>query len=306
MVDDVNGVGRDPIAVMIPFFHNLEYLRQAVQSLVDQSEPDWIGVVVDDASPEVGADVVVAAFADQRLSVVRNEVNLGLGNNFNRCTALAAGHRLLTILHADDLLEPTYLERIRAAHAQHPEVTCVAPMVTVIDDAGQARHTVADTVKRWMWPSPRRVPSLVGEDGLARLLRGVFIYCPAVSYNVDRLPDQLWDARWGQVMDLDLYGRILMDGGSFLLLPERLYRYRRHAAMMTEQNSAGSIVRTSEETAVCRELVDMAASLGWGRAVRAGRWRLAVRLQALMRTAILVLHGQVGVARRLVRLALAR
>jgi len=133
--------------------------------------------------------------------------------------------------------------------------------------------------------------------------RGV-IYRPAVSYKVDLLSAQRWDVRWCQVTDLDLDGRILMAGGSFALLPEPVYRYRRHAAMTTEHNFAGSIVRTAEERAVCRRLGARAAAMDWRRATRARRWRITVRLQALMRCADPCRRGRFGVAVRLARLAL--
>ena len=68
-----------------------------------------------------------------------------------------------------------------------------------------------------MWP--RRTTTLIGERGLQRLLRGQFFYCPAVSYRLALVPRPAWDPRWRQVMDLMLYGRVLLAGGSIELLP---------------------------------------------------------------------------------------
>ena len=62
-------------------------------------------------------------------------------------------------------------------------------------------------MKRALWP--RKFPAtLAGDQGLARLMRGLFFYCPSVSYRVDLLPELRFDPRWRQVMDLDLYARI--------------------------------------------------------------------------------------------------
>ena len=85
-------------------------------------------------------------------------------------------------------------------------------------------------------------------------------------------------------MDLELYGRILLAGGSIVLEPAPVFRYRRHEQSMTQLNSA-TMVRTVEETEVCRQLADEAKRLGWRRAAREGRLRVTVRLQALMRVA---------------------
>ena len=77
------------ICVAVPYFSNLEYLDVALRSLVAQTDPHWTAIVVDDAAPEPGADAVVAALGDARIRYVRNEHNLGISANFNRCLELA-------------------------------------------------------------------------------------------------------------------------------------------------------------------------------------------------------------------------
>ena len=62
-----------------------------------------------------------------------------------------------------------------------------------------------------MWPDG--LAALEGERGLQLLVRGQFFYCPAVSYRLSAVPEQAWTDRWRQVMDLDLYARILLAGG---------------------------------------------------------------------------------------------
>ena len=98
-------------------------------------------------------------------------------------------------------------------------------------------------------------------------------------------------------MDLELYGRILLTGGSIALEPAPVFRYRRHEQSMTQVNSA-SMVRTVEETEVCRMLAAEAEQLGWHKAAREGRVRLTVRLQALMRALQFALHGRIRAAGR--------
>ena len=78
------------LCVAIPFFSGLDYLSRAVRSLADQSDRSWTAIVVDDASPEDGAEALVAALDDPRFRFERNEVNLGVAANFNRCIELAS------------------------------------------------------------------------------------------------------------------------------------------------------------------------------------------------------------------------
>jgi glycosyltransferase involved in cell wall biosynthesis len=268
---------RPGVCITIPFYSNLAYLDEALQSLLAQTDHGWTAIVIDDASPEIGAREHVLALEDRRIRCVRNSSNLGIAGNFNRCLELGREVAdIVTIFHADDLLEPGYVRAIRSSHQAFPSATCVAPRAVVVDADGRPSRTLADSVKRMMWP--RHLPSILeGDHGLARLMHGLFFYCPAVSYRTDLLPAVQFDRRWKQVMDLDLFARVLLADGSIALIPDRVYRYRRHEGTATARNSK-SRVRATEEAAVTKEIVAAAAQRQWERSVRAGRLRLTMRL----------------------------
>ncbi len=92
----------------------------------------------------------------------------------------------------------------------------------MIDAESRPHQTLADRVKSLMWPHSGSEAVLEADRGLARMLTGQFWYCPAMSYRMDRLPDIWWDVRWHQVMDLDLYGRLLLAGERIVLLQRRV------------------------------------------------------------------------------------
>ena len=291
--------------VMVPFYSNVEYLRQTLHSVIAQTDPGWRCVVVDDSPEDQGIDTLVADLGDDRITVERNPTNLGVAGSFNRCFDLAweRGAELAMILHADDLLEPGYIATVRTAHAAAPDATCVATKVTVIDASGAPTRTIPDTVKAWLWP--KRLDRLHGERGLQLLLRGQFFYCPAVSYRmaaIAALDGQAWNEHWTQVMDLELYGRVLLSGGTIVLEPAPVFRYRRHQQSMTQLNSA-TMQRTLEETEVCRMFAARAAGLGWKRASRAGQVRTTVRLQSLLQFGRLGVRGKARAAARALMLS---
>lgn len=291
-----------PFAVLVPYYSNLAYLRLTLESVVRQTDPHWWCAVVDDSPDAAGVAELVDEFGDARLGYLRNEANLGVAGNFNRCFELAAdrGAELTVILHADDLLEPDYVATMKQAHRCHPEAVCVAPRVTVIDSEGRPCLPLPDRVKGWLWPD--RFDRLHGERGLRLLLRGQFFHCPAVSYRVAMTERPAWDQRWSQVMDLMLYGRVLLGGGTIALESRTVYRYRRHAASQTQVNSA-TLARTIEETAAAKELVELARQLGWRRAARAGRLRLTIRLQSVLQALRALALGQLRACGRALWLA---
>jgi glycosyltransferase involved in cell wall biosynthesis len=287
----------------VPYYAGVEHLTELLATVVGQTDPDWQCVVVDDSPVEHGVDRVVAALGEPRVTYRRNERNLGVAGAFNRCFEIAVelGAELVSIVHADDLLEADYVAVARAAHTTNRDAVGVAPHVTVIGADGRPRRSVPDTVKAALWP--RRLDRLVGEQGLRTLLRGQFFYCPSVSYRLALVELPAWNDRWGQVMDLELYCRILLTDGVIALESRSTYRYRRHDASATQVNSS-TLLRTVEETALCREVIAAARQRGWPSAARAGRSRWSVRLQGLMQAGRLLFGGQLVTARDAVVLSL--
>lgn len=268
------------MCITVPFHSGLDYLEQALRSLLAQSDPIWTAIVVDDAGPQPATDVV-DALADPRLRCVRNPVNLGVAANFNRCLELGAEVAdVVAILHADDLLEPGFVAAVRQRHQQFPGAAVVATRVTVIDGDSRQVRTLGDSVKGWMWP--RRLPfALNGDRGLARLVSGQFIYCPAASYRLDQLSGVRFDPRWQQVMDLDLFARVLLADGSIALVPDRVYRYRRHIGSTSAKNTSAGL-RHREEVTVVEEIVAAARQRSWRRTIVAGRLRITIRTNGLL------------------------
>src|SRR5437588_1923361 len=93
-------------------------IEAAIQSVLNQTRPDFELIVVDDGSTDDTAERVDQFRVDPRVRLVRQE-NSGLPAARN--VAVSAGQaRYVTILDSDDLLIPTYLERIGRALDEAP------------------------------------------------------------------------------------------------------------------------------------------------------------------------------------------
>src|SRR5262245_36289058 len=102
----------EPVTVAVPFYQGTEFLRRAIASVYTQSDPNWRLRVCDDG-PDPGARQLVET-GDARVRYLRNDRNLGMAGNWNRCLA-AAETELVNLLHADDELLPSYIDRMRDA-----------------------------------------------------------------------------------------------------------------------------------------------------------------------------------------------
>ena len=98
------------ITFALPYYSNLGYLREAIDSVLAQTISNWEMIVVDDAGPEPAADLV-ATLDDPRIRYVRNVANLGLAGNWNECLRHVTTP-YVTLLHSDDRLLPLHLSLI--------------------------------------------------------------------------------------------------------------------------------------------------------------------------------------------------
>jgi len=288
----------------IPFYSGLEYLGRAIQSLRAQSTSRWRAVVVDDAGPEPGACELVRAFADRRIHCVRNDTNLGLAANWNRCLELANAD-LVTLLHSDDELSEHYAEAVLDAHRQHPGAVAVHTGATIIGSTSRPIFSLPDFVKRFTGPSRRSENVTAGDEGLATVLRGQFIFCPALSYKTRLLPAQPFDSAWQQVLDLDLIARLLFDGQRIVGVPSRAYRYRRHPTSQTALLTS-SRARFREEFALYDQIARRAETRGWERSTTVAGHARIVRAHLVYRALGSVVRGRVREAQSTLSLLRAR
>ena len=78
-------------------------------------------------------------------------------------------------------------------------------------------------------------------------------------------------------MDLDLFARVLLDGGSIVLDRTVGYRYRRHAGTVTSQNARCVHRSSPRRPTLGREVAARARRVGWSRTRRAAHLRLTQR-----------------------------
>jgi glycosyltransferase involved in cell wall biosynthesis len=278
------------ITFAIPFYGSADYLERVLASVQRQTCPDWCVLVVDDCSPQPGAAEVVQALGDARIRYLRNEHNLGLAGNWNRCVQLASTP-LVTLLHGDDELMPDYTALMLETHEHYPQVAAVFCDAEVIDSQGRTQYSFRDHVKRWLMPRREAAFMVAGEAGFASLLRGNFIMCPTLCYK-RRLFERLsFSADWRMVLDLDFYLRALLAGESLMGLRQRAYRYRRHAEQVTVECERNLRLFT-EEARLWRVSERAALARGWTQAARVAARMRFVQLHLCYYAGLDLLRGQ--------------
>jgi glycosyltransferase involved in cell wall biosynthesis len=270
----------DPLTIAIPFYQGHAYLRAAIASVLRQTSPNWKLVVCDDG-PEAGTAELVAFFTDPRIRYLRNERNLGMAGNWNRCLEVAETD-LVNLLHNDDELLPNYVELMLRAGRDYPGAAAFFCRAKVINAHGRETFSFVDFVKRFLVSRASGPLVLRGREAVARLMRGNFIMCPTVCYRKSRIPADPFRPEWRMVLDLDFFTRLLLDGEYLVGLPETALAYRRHMENATEAYTA-SLLRFEEESRLHDQIAAAARDQGWPEVARTAARKWVIKLNLLFR-----------------------
>lgn len=115
------------VSIVIPTYNRPALLAEAIASALGQVGFDDFEVLVldnnDSPQDTVPSETLVESFRDSRLRYHRNPKNLGMTGNWNRGIELARG-QWVTLLHDDDLLCPSFLDRVAPLFTRADLIVC--------------------------------------------------------------------------------------------------------------------------------------------------------------------------------------
>ncbi|MGE8224562.1 MAG: glycosyltransferase [Stenotrophomonas sp.] len=130
--------GNGPLlSVIIPTYNYGRFLRQCVQSVLDQGIDDLEVLVLDNASSDHTCEVMQGFTRDRRVRYMRNPHNYGAGFNWLNGLNLARG-TYCTFLSADDFFNPGHLQRLMPMLCANPQVVAGYTGIRWVDDSGAA------------------------------------------------------------------------------------------------------------------------------------------------------------------------
>ncbi|WNS41983.1 glycosyltransferase family 2 protein [Paenibacillus sp. MMS20-IR301] len=119
------------ISVIITTYNRQAFLKQAVDSILQQDYPRVEVTVIDDCSSDGTEEMMASAFGGEpRVIFMRNRVNSGPGNNRRKALAAHGDGQFILFLDDDDyLIDRSYLSKAVLAHQTHPGLSFVAANV---------------------------------------------------------------------------------------------------------------------------------------------------------------------------------
>ena len=195
------------VTIAIPVYNREDMVRGAIESALRHERKDVRVLVIDNCSTDDTYEVARSYQSDPRLEVVRNDRNLGLFGNFNRCLELATGE-YMGILCSDDRHRPGFLDAAIAAMEANPTASIVTSRQRMITPDGRFLRIEANHLKPGLYD---------GKEAIRAFLRLQSHY----AFNVFSLPSGClfrrsvlartdpFIAEWQIVGDVELYLRML-------------------------------------------------------------------------------------------------
>lgn len=97
------------VSVIMPSYNTAPYIKQAIQSVFNQTYKNWELLIVDDCSTD-NTDEILAGIHDRRIKILKNEMNSGAAVSRNKALREAKG-QWVAFLDSDDIWMPEKLEK---------------------------------------------------------------------------------------------------------------------------------------------------------------------------------------------------
>ncbi|GIU73205.1 MAG: hypothetical protein KatS3mg004_0292 [Bryobacteraceae bacterium] len=211
-------VRRPCVSIVLPTRNGSRYIREAIESVLGQTYTNLELIVVLDACSD-GTESIVRELAvkDQRIGVLKSDVNLRLPRALN-CGFEKSRGGYLTWTSDDNVFFPTAIEKLVYALDSSGADIAVGGE-EIVDRNGVIKLT--RTTIRWdLFPTSNQITAC-------------FLYRRHVH---DRLNG--YDPRLFLAEDYDFFLRAYCCGFRFVTVPELLYRYRRHEESLSIRRAA--------------------------------------------------------------------
>lgn len=208
------------VSVIMPAYNAEKYIKEAMESILNQSFRDFEFIVLNDCSRD-HTEAIIQSFPDSRIVYVKNDQNLGVAGTLNRGLALAKGEYIAR-MDADDISLQDRLEKQVQYLDAHPKVAVLGTNVELFDENG-----VIST--GWSSTDPAQMKvDLLFSCGLAH---------PSVMMRRNVIQELGgYDLAFEGLEDYQLWCRVAKHY-DVTTLPDLLFRYRIHSAQVTKNPS---------------------------------------------------------------------
>ncbi|GAA4847806.1 glycosyltransferase [Algivirga pacifica] len=219
------------LSVLMPVYNAAQFLRDAIQSILDQTYDNFEFLIINDGSTDQSEEIILS-YQDPRIRYIKNEKNLGLIATLNKGIDLAKG-KYIARMDADDIARPQRFEK-QLYFMQEQGVDVCGTAVKVFN------YKIRSQAEKETWVFPQT------HDDIRRM--GLF-QCPIAHPSVIfRKTSLRYSREYKHAEDYYFWYLHLKNGYKFTNLPEVLLDYRLHDTNVSvlhqeEQGKNAKVIR---------------------------------------------------------------
>lgn len=230
------------VSICIPTYNGEAYLHDCIRSCLAQKYDNFEVVICDDGSTDNTREIIESyRLKDGRIRYHKNEKNLGLVGNWNRCLDLASGEWIKFVFQ-DDYIAPECLD-VFSSHIEPHIVLMVSERNFILEDeANEDQRNYYSNVVRTLTNtiSPQKDdlfgPALISKLA-ARNIGMNFIGEPSLSFFRKGIIEKTgsFNPLLKQICDLEFFLRVASQWG-LKYIPGKLCAFRIHGQSTTSTN----------------------------------------------------------------------
>ena len=183
----MTGVKSPRVSVVMPVYNGEKYLREAIESILNQTFTDFEFIIIDDGSTDSTGEIL-SSYDDKRIQLVKIPDNLGISRSLNVGIELSKGEYLAR-MDADDISLSNRFARQVAFLEQHEDIGVLGSAYQRMNAAGEAAPQVSQRNTEWQlvhwflhFDSPIAHPTAMIRTDLLKRVNG---YNPELRYAQD-------------------------------------------------------------------------------------------------------------------------
>lgn len=130
------------VTVLMPVYNGQSYLREAIQSILEQTYINFELLIMDDGSTDQSAEIV-KSYRDKRIKLYQSEKNEGISKTLNKGIKLSRG-QYIARMDSDDISHPDRFMHQVTFLEEHPEIGVLGSGIENLKDNR--------TGKKKQWP----------------------------------------------------------------------------------------------------------------------------------------------------------
>lgn len=223
------------VSVFIPYYNDEKYLKEAIESIINQTYENWELILLNHASTD-GSRAIAHSYNDKRIKHIDMDKNYGAGGGilFEKFLKAAKG-KYLKPMCADDILLSNCLEILTDYMENHNQISFAYGDVNYIDDES---NLIGDVLFEYCGFNMKN--SNIDELKLYKKGKGHTPW-PAVIFRAADLKDINIDKILIMEFDMSVYLELLVRGYQVGFTDKKVTLYRLHSSQMSRDKKDHSI-----------------------------------------------------------------